>query len=315
MNTSAIFRLGCGLALMALVYGPAAIAVTYDASYNAKRVNEISRFVLSCVEQQRAQFIKAHEEAGKNQNQNQGHGQPSRPGEAAANAADAAKPLPRKFYADIEAIKLQVQHRWPRANPADMSLDLRSAIEIEEAVKREMARDPRFKRSVAEMEAEERRLAEEKFPLYEPNEKVTVTFSRGNEKPRTYTGVFKPAGRFKFFIGKHTLNYNDLPEEIRARFKPELNRQMRQEEFDKHWVITRYNIEREEELAVRCREKLNAQFNKNLRKDWVYINKAWRVPADLVEDIVTSRETIHRTMNDGPHFSPSRTGIYRGSSN
>lgn len=299
-------------AVLALLIGAAPPGVanaagSYDAAYNARRIDAITRDVLNEVNRQRKEFIEAHE-AARNSNGNNS-------GSNGSESKEKAPAPPAKFRADAERIKAVLRKKYPQARMEDITLDLRSAVELEEAVKKEMAREPLFSRSEEEMEAEERRMIEEKYPLYKENERVSITFARGNEKERTYTGSFRRNGRFKFFIGNKTLNYNDLPEDLRARFLPQLNKEKREAELRKHPIINRYRIEWENELAVRVRDRLDAQYEKNLRKGWVYINKAWRVPEDLVEDILTSRETLHRTSHEGPHFQVNPTGIYGGASN
>ncbi len=304
------------VAVLLLAIAPLTVQAktTYDKAYNQRMIEQITRDVLNEINRQRAEFIKAHEEAG---NADKNNNNPSMPPNGGAPQDNAPKQAPpRKFKADIPRIKLMLEKKYSRARAEDMSVDTRDAIELQEEVRKEMLRDPKFNRSVESMEAEERRMAEEKYPLYQPGQKVKISFSRGHEKSRTYEGVFKTNGRFKFMIGRNVLNYNDLPEEIRACFIPQLNKEKRTEEFNKHRIITRYNLEREEEEATRMREKLNAQFAKNLPKQWVYINKAWRLPVDMVEDIVRYREVMHSQIHgQGQQYIINPTGIYNGPSN
>ncbi|MBQ4479737.1 MAG: hypothetical protein II943_03770 [Victivallales bacterium] len=167
-------------------------------------------------------------------------------------------------------------------------IDIRSKIELQEdAIK---LVDAQFNRSEEDMLEEEIRLVEEEYPLYKENEIVEISFApREGVARRTYRGSFKKIGRFKLTIGKDFLSMDELPEKIRARFDPDLNRIARERMLARHPIITRYKLDREDAIAAKVNEWLLSQFEQNLPRGWVYVNNAWKLPEDMVEDVIEYR--------------------------
>ena len=136
----------------------------------------------------------------------------------------------------------------------------------------------------------EEALAEIDYPLYHENDLVEISFSpTENVARRTYAGAFKRIGRFKLSIGKDILGLNDLPEKLRARFDPELNRRAREQVLERHPVFSRLNLERQERIDEKVKEMLTRQFEQNLARGWVYIDGSWKLPADMVHDVLVYR--------------------------
>ena len=136
----------------------------------------------------------------------------------------------------------------------------------------------------------EEALAEIDYPLYHENDLVEISFSpTENVARRTYSGAFKRIGRFKLSIGKDILGLNDLPEKLRARFDPDLNRRAREQVLDRHPVFSRLNLERQEKIDERVKMMLTQQFEQNLQRGWVYIDDSWKLPSDMVHDVLVYR--------------------------
>ncbi|MBO4619964.1 MAG: hypothetical protein J5654_07625 [Victivallales bacterium] len=133
-------------------------------------------------------------------------------------------------------------------------------------------------------------LAEIEYPLYHENASVEISFSPTEKVARrTFSGAFKRIGRFKLSIGKDILGLDDLPEKLRARFDPELNRRAREQFLDRHPVFSRLNLERQEMIDAKTKEMLCRQFEQNLPRGWIFIGDSWKVPADMVHDVLVFR--------------------------
>ena len=57
----------------------------------------------------------------------------------------------------------------------------------------------------------------------------------------------------------------------------------------RHPIITRYKLDREDAIAAKVNEWLLSQFEQNLPRGWVYVNNAWKLPEDMVEDVIEYR--------------------------
>ena len=133
-------------------------------------------------------------------------------------------------------------------------------------------------------------LAEIEYPLYKENDAVEISFSPTEKVARrTYKGAFKKIGRFKLSIGKDIMGLDDLPEKLRARFDIELNRRAREQFLERHPVYSRLNLERQEMIDTKTKEMLTRQLEQNLPRGWIFIGDSWKIPADMVHDVLVFR--------------------------
>ena len=82
---------------------------------------------------------------------------------------------------------------------------------------------------------------------------------------------------------------DEVPEKLRVRFNETMNREARENMRQRHPVFSRYNVEQEEAAAEKVNEMLLNQFERNLPLGWVYIDGTWKLPEDLVADVIAYR--------------------------
>ena len=202
---------------------------------------------------------------------------------AKPEAAKVQKLLKDTVTPEIELLQLQFQNKagqwveWTLKGAEPKSHEWRIAIRLKPA-------------TPEAMQKVEEALAEIDYPLYQENDIVEISFSPTERVARrTFSGAFKRVGRFKLNIGKDLLGLNDLPEKLRARFDPDLNRRAREQALDRHPVFSRLNMERDEVIAEKVKEMLTRQFEQNLQRGWVYIDDSWKTPSDMVHDVLVFR--------------------------
>lgn len=280
----------------------------YNKEYNQKRIKEVTLEILKQVEQQQEEYrllYEAWQKKGNNSNQNSydmpppGMGPGMPPGAGPSNQPAADAPVdPGEFKIDNAKITLALVKKYGdplTANNwgASRSVDVRSEIELRDSIAKEMANDPKYNRTMADFEQEELKHVEDTYPLYQEGQNVEISYSIGNEPRRTYIGTYRKNGRFRIFVGRNSMNLKDLPELLRARFDPELNEQCRKKLYAQHPLYSKYQLEKEDEIKRRYDELLRKQMEKNLPRGWVYINNVWKVPADLIEDVLENRKMVH----------------------
>ena len=280
------------------------LAADYDATWNQRRVEQITRYVYSLKNAQYNEWKKARGEQGNNNND------------------DKTKP-PEVFRLDPVAITEKVASVF-RANILDSQVipprktplvDIRSKVEVKDAARAEA--EKKFPRkSSEELQKLEEEYAAERYPLYKEGDVVEVTYAYGKAPAKTYRGTFKRISPFRLMIGKNFLNYKDLPEEIAARFDAEKNEELRKKMIARHPVTSKYNIEREEEADKIAKAILEKQFKQNLRRGWIYIDGGWTIPAELVGSILKFSEAEKRLAREAYYKSQQKTtAIVGGSSN
>jgi len=294
-------------------------AVEYDAKYNKKKVEEINRFVLQQIDAQRSAYIKLREEAAKANGENKDGQNNSAEGEKKPEKEKIV--VPSKFIADVEAIKKAVAARYRQAKEEDAKgpnpkVDTRSEVDLYDAARKQV--EAEFNQSEEQLRALEKQDAEKEFPLYKQGEIVNITFARGNEPRRTYYGAFRREGKYKLFIGGKQLSYVDLPEYYRARFDAKENEKARREMINRHVRVGRYKLEKQEALFNKKKQMLEEQYAKNLPRGWVYVDDAWHIPADLVENFVKTREINHKNaveLQKKYNEEAAKTSIFNGPNN
>ncbi len=299
--------------------GQAAPKTRYDVRFNERRVKEITLEILKQVTIQEEAYRKKREELGK-----QGNGAGMDPyggpmGPGGAPQAQAPESLP-PYQLDRAAIKAYIQKKY-NCNEMDAlgpvpRVDVRNREELQEEATREVKALPEYKdldfQALYEQEVKE---AELKYPLYKEGERVEISFAHGNEPSRTYRGTYKNgAGRHKIWIGRDMLNKDDLPELIRARFDPELNAQCRQREINAHKIIGKIELEMQEAIVARVKDKQQMQFEKNLPRGWVYVNETWKMPSELVDDTLDYRKDDLQRRNS-PRAPRNEVNVFPGRSN
>lgn len=272
----------------------------YDAAFNSKRIKEITLFTLEQVKKQEKEYLDAVNKSEKKEGNNNSNS--SAPGNAPAAPEsieidpNAPKPPPPTFKLDLVKLKAAVTKRFGGKLEDSLGpnpkVDIRSELDIREAVAKEV--QAKFPRTYDELLAEEHKKAEELYPLYQPGQRVEISYAIGNEPRRTYRGIFRRTSRFRIQIAQNYINLNDLPESIRARFDAEWNKKLRQKYIDAHPIISKYQIAQSEEIQRLYKECLAQQMDKNLRRGWIMINNAWRMPQDMVEEILEYRKKVHK---------------------
>lgn len=280
----------------------------YDARWNEKRISEITLEILRQVKVQEDEYVKMREERSKDRNGNGMYGGMydgpyDGPGGRGENKEDEIPP----YKLDIQRIQMEVEKKFGKGgDELDLRADLRNKMEIQEEARKIIEKDPQFQCDYDALLAQEIKDAEEMYPLYKEGQKVEIRFAHGNEPRRTYKGTFKSGGPFKIWIGREMLNKVDLPEIFRARFYPDLNAKARQEEVAKHRLITKFNIEKDEAIAVKVKEMLQRQFDTNCARGWVYINEVWKRPKELVEDTLMFRKEDLKMRQADQHRKAER---------
>ncbi len=203
---------------------------------------------------------------------------------------------PHKVNPDL--IRMAVRKRWDpakkTANGTKHGCDLRSDMEVREAIAEELRNDPEFSTDEATLLKKEAEEIAKEVPLYKPGEIVNIAFARGREPCKRYRGAFRPISNNRIFIGKTQLNLWDIPEKLRARFDAKLNAEYRKKLQERHPLITKYRIKCEEEADRRHDAAIGAQMEANLKHGWVYINGTWHEPADMVDDILEQRKNLYK---------------------
>ncbi len=314
------------LGLILPMLGQAAPKTRYDIRFNERRVKEITLEILKQVQLQEEAYKKKVEEFQKQGNGNGGmgmdpYGGPMGAGMGPGGASQEKKPdsLP-PYKLDRQAIKLYVQKKY-NCNELDAigpipRVDVRSKDELMEEATREVKALPEYKDlDYQTLQAMEIKAAEEKYPLYKVGERVEISFSHGNEPSRTYRGTYRnDAGRNKIWIGRDMINKDDLPELLRARFDEELNASCRQREVNAHKIIGKIELEMQEAIINRVKDKQQKQFEKNLPRGWVYVNETWKMPSEMVDDTLDYRmDDLKR--RSAPRSTRDEVNVFPGRSN
>ncbi|MGN0866997.1 MAG: hypothetical protein ACI4SG_04895 [Oligosphaeraceae bacterium] len=302
--------------------GQAAPKTRYDIRYNERRVQEITLEILKQVKVQEEAYKKKVEEFNKQGSAPGGagmdpYGGPMGPGGGAQQQKPESLP---PYKLDRDVIKAYVQKKY-NCNEMDAvgpipKVDVRNREDLQEEATREVKALPEYKnldyQALREQEVKE---AEAKYPLYKEGERVEISFAHGNEPSRTYRGTYKNgAGRSKIWIGRDMINKDDLPELIRARFDPELNARCRQREINAHKIIGKIELEMQEAIANRVKEKQQKQFEKNLPRGWVYVNDTWKMPSEMVDDTLDYRKDDLNRRN-APRPARDEVNVFPGRSN
>ena len=293
------------LALCLPFLGQAAEKKRYDARYNERRIREITLEILRQVKVQEEAYKKKVEEHGKQGSGMPGgmdpYGGPMPPG-AGPQGGGQPSPLP-PYKLDRNLIKVAIQKKFGGSEMdalgAYPKVDVRTREELWEEANREVSALPQFLNvDLEQLRKQEIQDAIKKYPLYQEGERVEFSFAHGNEPRRTYKGAYrKDAGPHKIWIGRNMLNKDDLPEIIRARFDPELNAKCRQREVDRHLLIGKIQLEKEEAISKLVKEKQLQQFEKNLPRGWVYVNETWKMPSEMVDDTLDYRREDLKRRN------------------
>lgn len=307
------------LAAFALLWGvrPAFAAESpYNAKWNEHRIEEITQEILRQVIAQRAAYDKALKEynsaTGQGNNSNPYGGPGPGPDMGMGGGAPAGTPPPPKpvYKLDIDLVKAGVRKKFPAAgvrpdglpDPVGMlKVDGRSKVDLFDALRKDPATKREFEASRPSVEELTRKAhveADMKFPLYKEGEVVEVRFAPARGSAQTYKGIYKNLGKFKIYIGRSVLNRNDLPDEIRARFDSKLNEEAKSKFIRTYPGLGSRELDYESFLADKLREELQKQFEKNLPNGWIYINDSWRLPEDIVTEVIEHQQLKNRAARD-----------------
>lgn len=294
MSRRIVFVFSCLLFLSATLLFGARRTSPYDARWNEKRIADITNEVLNQVSIQEKEYVEKLEERNSNKgNYGSSYGDPyGGPGMSSPNSP-ANEEIP-PFKLDVERIKKEITKKFGGDQMDSIGknprVDVGTKQDLYEAAVKIVDNRSEFKDvDINALYEQEIKDAEEKYPLYKQGETVEITFAYGNEPRRTYRGTFRLEGPFKIWIGRTMLNKNDLPDLIRPRFYTDLNREARAREIDKHLLVNKFKIAREEAIAAEAKELLKKQFQKNLPRGWVYVNDTWKMGAEMVDDILEYR--------------------------
>ena len=306
------------LALLWGTWGASAAESPYNAKWNERRIAEITQEILRQVVAQRKAYDKALAEwnsSSGNGNNGQMYGGPD-PMMGPGGAPTADKPPKPVYKLDMDVIKLALRRKFPAAgvrpdglpDPVGMlKVDNRSKIDLFDALHKDPALRREFDSSRPSVEELTRRAhaeADKKYPLYLPGQVVEIRFAPPHGAARTYTGVFKPLGKFKISIGNNFLNRSDLPTELQACFDRKLNEEAKAKFIRTYPGIGSRELDYEAFLAEKLREALDKQFVRNLPNGWIYINDSWHLPEDIVEDVIAHHQM---KVNASKHHSHIRT--------
>ncbi len=290
----------------------------YDAAWNERRIQEITKEVLQQVENQQAEYRKQYEERGKSQT-GSGYGYYG-PGMTPPQQKEEALP---EFKLDRDRIRAAVLSRFGGRESDSISInrnmpakvDVRSRTDLWEEARAEIDANPEYfvdREAIVQQEIKD---AIEKYPLYKEGETVEIRFAHGNEPRRTYRGTFRTgAGAYKIWIGRDMLNLDDLPDLLRPRFDAKLNQEARQKEVDKHILIQKAELKREEAIAALTKEKQKKQFERNLPRGWVYVNECWKMPSEMVDEILEYRK-LDLKLRNTPRAPSTNFNVIPGRSN
>ena len=303
-----------GLALLwGTGFATAAEKTVYDAKWNARRIEEITKEVLTLVIVQRKAYDQAVAEWSK-ANGNGGGGGPGPAGPGGMPESSASKPGKPVYNLDISLVKVGVRKKFPAVGvrpdglPDPLGLarvDTRSKIDLFDA----LHKDPVLRRefeagrpSVEELTKRARAEAEKKFPLYTPGQVIEIRFAPPHGSARTYQGIYKNLGKFKISIGSSFLNRSDLPTELQACFDKKLNEEARAKFIRTYPGLGSREIEYENFLAEKMRQELDKQFVKNLPLGWIYINDSWHTPEEIVEDVIAHQQMKSNAAKHHSHL-------------
>ncbi len=311
---------------LALLWGTASLSAAespYNAKWNERRIEEITQEILRQVVVQRKAYDKALADwnsASGNGNNGQMYGGPDPgmmgPGGPGGGAPAADKPPKPVYKLDRDLIKLALRRKFPAAgvrpdglpDPVGMlKVDGRSKVDLFDALHKDPALRREFESSrpsVEELTRKARAEADKKYPLYLPGQVVEIRFAPPHGAARTYKGVFKTLGKFKISIGNSFLNRSDLPTDLQACFDKKLNDEAKAKFIRTYPGLGSRDLDYEQFLADKLREELAKQFVKNLPQGWIYVNDSWRLPEDIVEDVI---EHHQMKVNASRHHSHIRT--------
>ena len=232
------------------------------------------------------------------------------PGMAPGMGPDAAKPdAPKveRFSLDKEAIKkaLRAKYRYDFDGSVNASasgtVDTRSELEIREDIIHELVNSGEI-RPESELLQEDQAKCDADYPLYKPGEMVDIAIDLGNTV-RRFNGAFKRISPFRIQIGRHMLTLSDLPKAVQARFDEKLNKEMREDYMRRRPITTKYMLDVQTRVADECKKQVEAQMKKNLGRGWVYINDAWKLPEDMLDDVLDFRKRAHKQQFTAPQLN------------
>lgn len=290
----------------------------YDATWNERRIQEITKEILQQVQNQEAEYKRKLEEQGKGQN----GGDFAYYGPGMTPPQQKQESLP-EYKLDRNKIRAAVTSRFGGKESDSISMnskvpprvDVRSRAELWEEARKEIDAKPEYYVDRETIVQQEIKDAIEKYPLYKEGETVEIRFAHGSEPRRTYRGTFRAgAGAYKIWIGRDMLNMDDLPDLLRPRFDARLNQEARQKEVDKHILIQRAELKREEAIAALTKEKQQKQFDQNLPRGWVYVNECWKMPSEMVDEVLEYRK-LDLQLRNTPRTPSTNFNVIPGRSN
>ena len=278
---------------------------------NEKRIQEITSFIVEEAKRQYDEWLLAKQgqdmHSHRNDMSEMMYGRRLEnsymvvPSSSKAGQTEEAPIASDVFEIDEEAIQAAVSARFG-GNLLDAigdspKVDIRSKIELQEMAEKSPAILARFSASYDDMLQDEKEMVKREYPLYREGDIVEISFTPVEPVARrTYKGVFKRVGPFKIMIGTQVIGLDSIPKKLRARFDRELNRRARIELMERHPIINKYEAERSEAISDLVKTMLEKQFENNLTNGWVYIDNSWKIPADMVHDVLVYRRQYDAAM-------------------
>lgn len=210
--------------------------------------------------------------------------------------------------------------RFADAATAYRELDIRNDGQLWKDAQKMVDEMPQYQVDFEKKRQEEIAAAKERYPLYREGQRVSIQFRTGNTPMRTYTGVFRNCGSARIWISQKTVVKADMPEEIRARFEPELNAAVIEREVNKIMEVftnrrSKSMRDKAEEVNKELKEKRTQTL---LAARLVYENGLWHTPSELVEDAIAGwikenavpeseqkKAELHRRQKARPMMSPA----------
>ncbi|GEM_PF-4675290 len=216
----------------------------YDANWNQKRIEDISKEILRQVKVQEDEYQKAYEEFQKQKSGNgqagygdwrdNGHGMdPRMPSEG--DAAPKQEEFP-PYKLDVQKLKDAITLKFGGKEEDTIGprprVDLRSKMDIQEFAEKEVRKRPEFRDYQPEAIFQLIRDVDKKYPLLHEGQSVKVMID-GKE----YEGIFKTNGPHEITIGGNKFKKGKLAKEVLALFDERENASLRKIELSKNPVL------------------------------------------------------------------------------